>query len=226
MFTQEALPVGNAVAEAYADPPWWYDLRGFMILKLSYRGSLWDQLTFFERNLSDQHLEAAIGTGTLFGYVLRLRRWRQGKLPQRIVGVDYAERMLAGAARRFRTLPSVWLRQADLTALDLPNDTFQTANIANAVHCISDVDAALQELFRVLQPGGTLALNVLVPPRGNALVRWISSRVNAWGVRKGILYRPYTPEEMRERLEACGFQIREERVSGNICWITAVKPAN
>ena len=44
-------------ASGYTSPAWWYDLRGFGILTLSYRGSLGTQISFFEKNLMARHLE-------------------------------------------------------------------------------------------------------------------------------------------------------------------------
>ena len=63
----KSVPSPEKVAQAYSSPPWWYDIRGFFILKLTYRSSLFAQIAFFEKNLRDKHLEVVIGTGTIFG---------------------------------------------------------------------------------------------------------------------------------------------------------------
>ena len=52
--------------------------------------------------------------------------------------------------------------------------------------------------------------------------RW--EKINAWGIRKGILVTPYRIEDLRRMLLAAGFEIREERVSGNCLSLVAVKP--
>ncbi len=77
------------------------------------------------------------------------------------------------------------------------------------------MDAALRSAFRVLKPGGVLAANVLLPPRGPRLLRWLAGRINAWGIRKGILQSTYTQEDVRQRLIRAGFRIESESVSGN-----------
>ena len=88
------------IAAAYDSQPWWYDLRGFFILTFAYNSTLTHQLRFFAPNFGARHLELACGTGTLLEMVLRWRKWK--KQPDvSIVGVDYAEPMLAGAERRF-----------------------------------------------------------------------------------------------------------------------------
>lgn len=202
------------IALAYKSEPWWYDVRGFFILTFAYNSTLGQQLRFFGRNFGDNHLEVACGTGTLLELVLRWRRWH--KLPAvNITGVDYAESMLAGAVNRFRGQSNLQFRHADAAALPFPEACFDSANIANAVHCFPDVDGALRDVLRVLKPGATLAANVLLYPRGIALLRAIAQRINEWGMRKGILYTPYVKEDVRARFLAAGFEVVREDVSGN-----------
>jgi ubiquinone/menaquinone biosynthesis C-methylase UbiE len=216
-------PVGKTrdeIAAAYVSPPWWYDVRGFFILTFAYNSTLPRQVRFFSRNISLNHLEVACGTGTLLELVLRWRRLKG--LPQsRIVGIDYAESMLAGAIHRFRHHPNIELRHADAANLPYPEASFDSANIANSVHCFPDIDGALRDIRRVLKPGAPLALNVLLYPRGLAPLRRIAERINRWGMRKGILYTPYRQEDVRERLKGAGFEIASEAVSGNCYEVVA-----
>ena len=125
--------------------------------------------------------------------------------------------MLAGAIHRFAKQPQIELRQADAAALPFPNGAFDTANIANAVHCLPDVDGALRDVSRVLKPGGTLALNVLLYPRGVWPFKAIAKRINDWGMRKGILHTPYEADDIKQRLTKTGFV-----VGGGSCTIGAV----
>lgn len=212
------------IAAAYDSPPWWYDLRGFLILTFAYNSTLTRQLRFFSPNFGPRHLEVACGTGTLLEYVLRWRRWKG--LPEvQIVGVDYAEPMLGGARRRLAGRPNIELRHADAGALPFPEASFDTANIANAVHCFPDVRAALREVHRVLRPGGTLAVNALLYPRGVWPFNAIARRLDEWGMRKGILYTPFHVEEVRRHLAEAHFEILRETVAGNCCDVLARKGA-
>lgn len=214
----------DEIAEAYKSEPWWYDVRGFFILTFAYNSTLGSQLRFFGPNFGPRHLEVACGTGTLLELVLRWRRWK--RLPSvHITGVDYAESMLAGARHRFRRKPELEFQHADAAALPYAADRFDTANIANSVHSFPDVDGALKDIFRVLRPGGTLAANVLLYPRGVWPLRRIAERINTWGMRKGILYTPYEHDDIRERFVRAGFEVLADGVSGNCCNLLLRKPS-
>ena len=132
-----------------------------------------------------------------------------------IVGVDYAQSMLAGAMRRFRHQPGIRFLHADAADMPFDADSFDTVNIANAIHCLPQVDAALREMWRVLKPDGTLAANVLLYPRGRWPWRAIAQRINDWGIRKGILVTPYEEADIRARFVAAGFEVLHEQISGN-----------
>jgi ubiquinone/menaquinone biosynthesis C-methylase UbiE len=218
-MTNGQTPSGKSrdeIAEAYKSEPWWYDLRGFFILTFAYNSTLGAQLRFFGPNYGNEHLEVACGTGTLLELILRWRKWK--KLPRvHIVGIDYAESMLAGARHRFAGNPDIELKHADAAALPFPDALFDTANIANSVHCFPDVDGAFRDVLRVLKPGGTLAANVLLYPRGPWPLKGFAERINRWGIRKGILYTPYEREDIRQRFLNAGFELESE-ASIRPCW--------
>lgn len=202
------------IAQAYSSEPWWYDIRGFFILTFSYRSTIWEQVDFFGNNMRSPHMEIAIGTGTLFDIILKWRKWKKREEPQ-MVGVDYAESMLKGAEKRFGSNSNIELKHADVAELPYPDDYFQTINIANAIHCFPDVDKSIAEVLRVLQPTGSLAINVLLYPKGTGFLDKLSSRINNWGIRKGILVTPYNKEEIQQKLKRAGAEIQYEKVSGN-----------
>jgi molybdopterin/thiamine biosynthesis adenylyltransferase/ubiquinone/menaquinone biosynthesis C-methylase UbiE len=215
----------SALERAYDSPSWWYDVRGFFILTFSYNSSLWRQIDFFEKNISEAHLEVAIGSGTLLSMILAWHRLRGGRVG-RLTGVDYAAPMLAGARRRFKNNPRVRLEQRDVARLADPDNTYRSANIANAIHCFPDVDGGLREIFRVLRPGATLRFNaLLVPDRGPRFLRAIAARINAWGARKGILHRPYTTEDILARARSAGFTIESAVRAGHSLEVVAGKPS-
>ena len=211
------------IEKAYDSPPLWYDIRGFFVLTFAYRSTLWAQVALFGNNIGPVHLEGAIGSGTLLGIILSWKKLTGQRVDAEIVGFDYAPSMLAGAIRRFKKTPRMRLVQADVAVLDFPDNHFDTANVANAIHCFPDVDAGLREICRVLKPSGRLAVNVLLFPRGIQPFKWISEKIDAWGIRKGILYTPYEHADIRARIVKAGFDVEFEEVSGNTLNLTARK---
>jgi ubiquinone/menaquinone biosynthesis C-methylase UbiE len=106
-------------------------------------------------------LEVAVGTG------LNLEHYPAavtgGARPGGFVGVDQSAGMLDVARRRAAGLglgldPETDLRQGDAQALDLPDDSFDTAVCTFSLCGIGDDRAALAEMVRVLRPGGLLLL--------------------------------------------------------------------
>ncbi|PCJ60955.1 MAG: SAM-dependent methyltransferase [Planctomycetota bacterium] len=212
----------DEIAQAYSSDPWWYDLRGFMILSFSYRETLWSQISFFGSNFGEVHLEAAIGTGTLLDIILKYKKLMRRSIP-RIIGFDYAERMLNGARKRFKNNKSVELIRADVAKLPYKENYFDTINIANAIHCFPDVASALKEIHRVLKADGTLALNTLLYPDSKNPLNIISIKINNWGIKKGILFTPYHSDEIKTLLDIIGFRIVYEKRKGNVLNVVAKK---
>lgn len=217
-----AKPI-DEISRAYSSPTWWYDVRGFFILTLSYQDTLWGLVSFFVRNLSGRHLEAAVGSGSFLSIVLRLRRLL-GYPEARGEAFDYAPRMLAGARRAFSKDTRWNFRVEDAARLPYADASFDTVNVANALHCFPEVDAAIGELYRVLSPGGTLAANVLTFAHGRRLRARVARRIERWGIRRGILFTPYEPADIRSRFERAGFRLVKERRRGNDYCLLLSKP--
>ena len=215
----------DEIAAAYKSEPWWYDVRGFFILTFAYNNSLGSQLRFFGPNFGNRHIEVACGTGTLLELILRWRKWKKLPSDTVVVGVDYAESMLAGARHRFAGQSNMNFQHADAAALPFDDSSFDSANIANSVHCFPDVNGALRGVLRVLKPGGILAANVLLFPTRTGVLGKLARRINDWGIRKGILFTPYTRDDIRRRIVEAGFEIESEAVAGNCYNVLARRPA-
>jgi SAM-dependent methyltransferase len=88
------------------------------------------------------------------------------------------------------------------TAYDLPfaDGTFDKVIAAEVLEHLPDDDRAMRELFRVLKPGGLVA--VTVPRWGPELVCWALS--SAYHEVEGGHVRIYRGDELRRRLERAG----------------------
>jgi ubiquinone/menaquinone biosynthesis C-methylase UbiE len=87
----------------------------------------------------------------------------------RYVAADISPYMLARArreARRLQVQDSIEFVEADVTALQFPDASFDLCVTYNGLHCLPDPRAALGELTRVLKPGGTLRGTSCVTGRG------------------------------------------------------------
>ena len=227
-MTLESQNPNNSIAQskgadAYRDPSWWYDIRGFFILTGTYQVMIWTHLAFFAKNLGNKHLEAAIGSGTFLALTLLTKKILGGKLPEEIIGIDYAERMLQGAQILFKSNKSVKLVQADLGNINYPDAYFDSVNIAHSFHAFPDPDKVLKELNRVMKPKAHLYADVLLAPRGGCLRRAIATRVNRFCFKKGILARTFDPETTNAQFESNHFNVINSYIKGNTYHIIAEK---
>ncbi len=103
----------------------------------------------------DRVLDAACGTGDL-----AIIAAKAGGV---VVGLDFSERMLERARRKAPELE--WVR-GDLLALPFDEESFDSATVGFGVRNVADLGAALEELRRVLKPGGRLAILEITRPRG------------------------------------------------------------
>jgi len=101
----------------------------------------------------DRVLDAGCGPGFYVAETLE-RVGPEGS----VVGVDASEAMLAVAAKRCEKSPNVGFHQGDVTALPAADSDFDRALSVQVLEYVTDIPAALAELFRVLRPGGRLLL--------------------------------------------------------------------
>jgi ubiquinone/menaquinone biosynthesis C-methylase UbiE len=97
-----------------------------------------------------------------------LRGLRPGQAV-RYVAADISPYMLQQAraeARRREVQDAIEFVEADVTALQFPDASFELCVTYNGLHCLPDPRAALGELARVLRPGGTLRGTSCVTGRG------------------------------------------------------------
>jgi len=133
----------------------------------------WDtmRLTYYDERVIEQLAERAeldasqtvvdVGTGT--GFVAAGLASRAG----RVIAVDNSRRMLDIARTNLDRLGilSVDLREADLGALPLPDESVDAAVANMVLHHAEDPAAMLEEMVRVTRPGGRVAVTDAVEHR-------------------------------------------------------------
>jgi ubiquinone/menaquinone biosynthesis C-methylase UbiE len=115
--------------------------------------------------------DAPVGASVLdipCGGGLAFRGLRTGQAV-RYVAADISPHMLARARReagRRGVQDAIEFVEADVTALQFADASFDLCVSYNGLHCLPDPRAALAELARVLRPGGTLRGTSCVSGRG------------------------------------------------------------
>jgi demethylmenaquinone methyltransferase/2-methoxy-6-polyprenyl-1,4-benzoquinol methylase len=106
-------------------------------------------------------LDVCTGTGDL-AFALQQRVTDRG----RVVGADFAENMLARARDKAadRGEPIEFV-QADALALPFADDAFDGATVAFGIRNVSDLDAGIAEMVRVVRPGGRVVILEITTPR-------------------------------------------------------------
>ena len=107
----------------------------------------------------DRVLDAACGTGDL-----AIMAAKQGA---NVTGLDFSEEMLVRARRKAPQLD--WV-QGDLLALPFAEDSFDAATVGFGIRNVADLQGGIDELRRVLKPGGRLAILEITRPARSAPV--------------------------------------------------------
>lgn len=153
----------------------------------------------------DRVLDICAGTGELTMILARVVG-KEGS----VVATDYVEHMLDLARKKMgRKFPNVTFQFADATKVPFPDNTFDAVTVAYGMRNIPDTTAALQEVRRVLKPGGTFLCVELTRPQNRlflAVYEWYSFKVMPF-VSKMIMktadpfiYLPRSIEEFYEPL--------------------------
>ena len=104
----------------------------------------------------DRVLDACCGTGDL-----AVAAHREGAAE--VVGLDFSERMLERARRK---APGIeWVR-GDLLELPFPDASFDAVTTGFGLRNLANAERGLEEMRRVLGPGGRVAILEITRPRG------------------------------------------------------------
>ncbi|HSR95215.1 MAG TPA: bifunctional demethylmenaquinone methyltransferase/2-methoxy-6-polyprenyl-1,4-benzoquinol methylase UbiE [Solirubrobacterales bacterium] len=147
----------------------------------------------------DAGLDICCGTGDL---ALELaRRVAPGG---HVVGCDFSEPMLDLAREKAATqgVPGVRFEWADALHLPYDDGRFDAVTVGFGVRNLSDLDAGLREMRRVLRPGGRLAILEITqptrPPLSTFYSLWFDRAVPVLGALAGDPEAySYLPESVR-----------------------------
>jgi len=145
-------------------------------------------------------LDAGCGTGLL------LEQEALAVGPEgRVEGVDYSEDMLEQARQRCADLPQVGFHQGSVETLPYEDASFDALSCTQCLLYVDELDRALAELYRVLKPGGRIAVletdwtGAILNSHDQSLTRRI---FDAWDL---ACKNPNLPKRLRPLLSGLGF---------------------
>ena len=144
-------------------------------------------------NFSGTMLEVPVGTGVLTMPIYHT-------LPNaQITCLDYSADMMSSAQRRAdkMRLSNVQFQKGDVGALPFENESFDLVLSLNGFHAFPDKEAAYQEIYRVLKPGGIFCGCFYIAGE-NKRTDWFIDKLYT---PKGFFTPPYeTLASLQERL--------------------------
>lgn len=166
-----------------------------------------------------QFLDICAGTGEIaFAYL------KQVKTPCRAHLLDFSELMLESARKKsacFAPTPhTLSFIQADATKIPLPNDWIDRVSLAYGIRNIQDPFLAVQEIYRVLKPGGRLGILELTRPTNwffaalhASYLRWVVPALGKLSSKNSTAYQYLnesishfmSPQELVFLLKKAGF---------------------
>jgi ubiquinone/menaquinone biosynthesis C-methylase UbiE len=185
-------------------------IAGSLFRKINREGIDWT-IGLVEIQPTDHVLEIGFGPG--YGIQLATRLAADGL----VAGMDISETMLEQASRRNAAAIAaggVELRLGDAAVLPYPDSSFHRVFATNVVYFWSDPRTTLHEIWRVLKPGGRVALYFIAK----------EELINYKLVTQSGLYQLYTGGELVVLLQQVGFLnarffTKSERYRTGICAI-------
>ena len=125
-----------------------YDLFENVYNRKVYKGTGIKVAEFIDE--TDSVLECACGTGAITEEI--------AKKAQMVLATDFAEGMLKRASQKCRKYANASFRQEDITDIKCEDESFDKVVAGNVIHLLPEPEKALNELLRVVRPGGKVII--------------------------------------------------------------------
>ncbi|MEE9594548.1 MAG: ubiquinone/menaquinone biosynthesis methyltransferase [Candidatus Hydrothermarchaeales archaeon] len=122
------------------------------------RDGYWrDYTASFVEGVNGRILDACCGTGKLSIRLLE-------KTKSQVVAVDFCEKMVEKAKKKYGDREGLSIGIADVEKLPFPNETFACVTVAFGLRNVKDIPRAISEMLRVLEKGGKIIILDLGKP--------------------------------------------------------------
>ena len=132
----------------------WSRIAGiYDLIENVYNGKANRQTTDYVASLmgkDDSVLECACGTG-MFSVKIAPR-------VKDLTATDFSDGMLKRTSKKCRKLDNINIESGDITDLRFEDNAFDKAVAANVIHLLDDPKKAIDELKRVVKPGGQIII--------------------------------------------------------------------
>lgn len=169
-------------------------------------------LSGIPENFNGKMLEVPVGTGVLTMPIYKTIS------NAKITCLDYSTDMMAGAQRRAENMEikNIEFVQGDVGALLFEDDSFDLVLSLNGFHAFPDKEAAYQETYRVLKPGGTFCGCFYIKGE-NKRTDWF---INHLYTPKGFFTPPYeNVESLKSKLESLYSKVQVNTFESMGCFV-------
>jgi len=196
------MPESDEVASFYPHEYWWSKSRQGLLTKLeaAYRRlALRDHVSFIRRaagaNASAEILDVGCGSGTLLGLLKNLGF--------HVRGVDFS----AEAAKIAAAENGVNVFVGSLEQASFPAASFDVVTLFHVMEHVTDPRRVLEEVFRILRPGGAIVLQV--PNIDSWQFRMFGARWYGLDIPRHVI--DYSKDGILRLLNETGFKPRRVR---------------
>ena len=169
-----------------------YDLFENVYNRKVYKGTGIKVAEFIDE--TDSVLECACGTGAITEEI--------AKRAQKVLATDFAEGMLKRASKKCRKYSNVSFRQEDITDIKSADNSFDKVVAGNVIHLLPEPEKALNELLRVVKPGG----KVIIPTYINMLKKSSGIAVSVIKKMGADFKRQFDIDSYKKFFEEKGFK--------------------
>lgn len=178
---------------------------------------------FLELDENTRLLDVAAGTSNFTRYFAERLGLSESNGPAKkkqplVVAMDLSWPMLEtarGYLRREGLDERVFLLRGDATRIPIKRGSYNRLHCSAGLHLMSDIDEALRNFARVLEPGGICVVGTFI--LGEGLMRRFIKRAAEIPTK----FHWFSREELHHRMERAGFEILDESVSGDAITIKA-----